>query len=79
MIEIRELTKRYGRTKVLTDFSLSVADGESVALWGPNGAGKTTVVRCLLGLVSYEGTIELDGHKLRYAAPSGHHYWTKKW
>ncbi len=61
MIEIRALTKRYGRNEVLSDFSLSVARGESVALWGPNGAGKTTVVRCLLGLVGYDGTIELDG------------------
>ncbi len=65
MIEIRDLTKRYGRTEVLSDFSLSVADGESVALWGPNGADKTTVVRCLLGLVSYDGTIQLGGLDVR--------------
>ena len=51
MIEIRELTKRYGDHTVVTDFSLIVGDGESVALWGPNGAGKTTVVRSILGLV----------------------------
>ena len=61
MIEIRGLTKRYRRNEVLSDFSMSVARGESVALWGPNGAGKTTVVRCLLGLVGYDGIIELDG------------------
>lgn len=61
MIDIGALTKRYGRNEVLSDFSLSVASGESVALWGPNGAGKTTVVRCLLGLIGYDGTIELDG------------------
>ena len=40
---------------------LSVAAGDSVALWGPNGAGKTTVIRCLLGLVSYEGEITVTG------------------
>lgn len=61
MIEIRKLTKRYGRTEVLTDFTLSVAASESVALWGPNGAGKSTVVKCLLGLVGYDGLIEVDG------------------
>ncbi|MDJ0952906.1 MAG: ABC transporter ATP-binding protein [Acidimicrobiia bacterium] len=65
MIEIEELTKAYGRNEVLAGFSLSVAEGESVALWGPNGAGKTTVVRCLLGLVGYEGTIKLDGVDVR--------------
>lgn len=61
MIEIQHLTKRYGRTEVVKDFSLSISEGESVALWGPNGAGKTTVVRCILGLVRYDGTIEIDG------------------
>ncbi|HHC09135.1 MAG TPA: ABC transporter ATP-binding protein [Actinobacteria bacterium] len=61
MIEIRNLTKRYGPVTVVDDFSLEVPAGEAVALWGPNGAGKTTVVRCILGLVDYEGTIVVDG------------------
>ncbi|NIR35840.1 MAG: ABC transporter ATP-binding protein, partial [Actinobacteria bacterium] len=39
--------------------------GESIALWGPNGAGKTTVVRCILGLVSFDGTVEVDGLDVR--------------
>jgi len=61
MIKIDRLTKRYGPVSVVADFSLDVAEGESVALWGPNGAGKTTIVRCVLGLLSYEGRIEVDG------------------
>lgn len=61
MITMNHLTKRYGKTPVVSDFNLEIAQGESVALWGPNGAGKTTVVRCLLGLVSYEGTITVNG------------------
>ncbi len=61
MIEIQHLTKRYGPTEVVSDFTLDITAGESVALWGPNGAGKTTVVRCILGLVTYEGTIAVDG------------------
>jgi ABC-type multidrug transport system ATPase subunit len=60
MIAITDLTKRYGKIAVVDDFNLSIAQGESIALWGPNGAGKTTVVRCLLGLVSYEGTITVN-------------------
>jgi len=65
MIEIRNLTKRYGSTEVVKDFSLSIPEGESVALWGPNGAGKTTVVRCILGLVAYDGSIEVAGFDAR--------------
>lgn len=61
MIEIRGLTKSYRDLVVVDDFDLSVATGDSVALWGPNGAGKTTVIRCILGLVSYDGTIEIAG------------------
>jgi ABC-type multidrug transport system ATPase subunit len=61
MITIERLTKRYGRATVVSDFSVDIADGESIALWGPNGAGKTTVVRCILGLVRYEGTIIIGG------------------
>ena len=61
MIAIHDLTKRYRSNVVVSDFSLEVAAGESVALWGPNGAGKTTVIRCILGLVGYDGTIEVGG------------------
>lgn len=61
MITIEHLTKSYGRTEVVSDFSLTIDDGESIALWGPNGAGKTTVVRCLLGLVTYDGEIRVGG------------------
>jgi len=61
MISITNLTKRYGKRAVVSDVSVDIATGESVAFWGPNGAGKTTIVRCILGLVSYEGTIEVDG------------------
>ncbi|MGI9584703.1 MAG: ABC transporter ATP-binding protein [Acidimicrobiia bacterium] len=61
MIHIESITKRYGKTPVVKDFTLDIATGESVALWGPNGAGKTTVVRCILGLVRYDGLITVGG------------------
>ena len=61
MIEISNLTKTYRDKAVVDDFSLTIDQGQSVALWGPNGAGKTTVVRCILGLVTYEGSITVMG------------------
>jgi|TARA_B100001964_G_scaffold20069_1_gene20388 ABC-type multidrug transport system ATPase subunit len=61
VIRVEHLSKAYRRKVVVDDFSFSVEGGEAVALWGPNGAGKTTVIRCLLGLVGYEGLIEVGG------------------
>jgi ABC-type multidrug transport system ATPase subunit len=65
MIRIENLTKRYGKAVVVDDFSVTVPAGEAIALWGPNGAGKTTVVRCLLGLVDFDGTVEIGGRDVR--------------
>lgn len=61
MIDLHNLTKRYGSQIVVDDVSITVERNESVALWGPNGAGKTTIVRCILGMLAYEGTITIDG------------------
>lgn len=65
MIRIEALTKRYGKTVVVDDFSVTVPQGEAIALWGPNGAGKTTVVRCILGLVEFDGVVEVGGLDVR--------------
>lgn len=66
MIRIEHLTKRYGRKQVVSDVSIEIRPGESVALWGPNGAGKTTIIRCILGLVHFEGTVEVGGLDVRH-------------
>ena len=50
MLEVRGLTKRFGEVTAVADFSLAVADGETVALLGPSGCGKTTVLRMIAGL-----------------------------
>jgi ABC-type multidrug transport system ATPase subunit len=65
MIRIEHLTKRYGRAVVVDDFSVTVPRGEAIALWGPNGAGKTTVVRCILGLVEFDGMVQVGGLDVR--------------
>ncbi|HEY7428662.1 MAG TPA: ABC transporter ATP-binding protein, partial [Gemmataceae bacterium] len=55
------LTKRFGSLLAVADLSFEMRLGECVALWGPNGAGKTTILKCLLGLVPFEGTAQVQG------------------
>lgn len=50
-IELRGLTKNYGRHRGVTDLSLTVERGEIFGFLGPNGAGKSTTIRCLLGML----------------------------
>ena len=49
-IELRQVSKRFGSVSAVEDVSLTVADGELVALLGPSGGGKTTVLRMIAGL-----------------------------
>lgn len=67
MIEVRNLTKQFGRFTAVDDLSFTVGAGEAVALWGANGAGKTTAVRCLLNLFPFEGEILVNGLDARRA------------
>jgi len=55
VVEIRGLTKSFGRTKALDGLDLSVAPGEIAGFLGPNGAGKSTTIRILLGLLRADG------------------------
>ncbi len=50
-LEVRNLTKRFGKTLAVDDLSFSVEAGRVTGFLGPNGAGKTTTMRALLGLV----------------------------
>lgn len=50
LISIKNVSKKFGRQKVLDDISLEFTDGKSIALIGPNGSGKTTLIKSILGL-----------------------------
>jgi len=65
MIECIDLTKRYGKFIAVDHLTLQVAERSALALWGANGAGKTTVIKCLLGLLRFEGAIRVDGLDVR--------------
>ena len=61
MIEVKNLYKSYGEKGVLSDISLSVSHGQSLAVVGKSGAGKSVLLRCLIGLVKPDnGTIYVD-------------------
>lgn len=63
MLEVSNLTKRYGRTLAVDDLDLVTRSGEVLALLGPNGAGKTTTIRCVTGLARpTSGSIRIAGH-----------------
>lgn len=65
MLQLKEVKKVYGLKKqALTDVDLSIGPGEIVGLFGENGAGKTTLMKCILGYLSYNGEITLDGQPI---------------
>ena len=69
MIEFQNVSFSYEKGRpVIRDLSFAVAEGESVGLIGANGAGKSTVMKLLLGLVSGEGRILVDGTELSKAS-----------
>ena len=69
MLEIKSL-KKYchgplGGVEALSGVDLEIGQGEIIGLFGENGAGKTTLLKSILGLISYEGEILLDGERIR--------------
>ncbi len=66
MIEIKHITKHFGKFKALDDLNLSLQQGESIALIGPNGCGKTTLIKSILGMVLPEkGEIIFEGKNIK--------------
>ena len=65
ILEVENVSKSYGKLKVLDNVSFNISQGEYVALIGKNGAGKTTLLNLLLGLTNPDsGSIEFFGKKI---------------
>lgn len=57
MIEIENLSKKYGDLTVYENFKLSIEEGKILTILGESGSGKTTLLNCIAGLTEYEGSI----------------------
>ena len=64
LLELTEVDARYGQVRALHGLSLTVDEGEVVALLGANGAGKTTTLRAISGSVARDGALVFDGKAL---------------
>jgi branched-chain amino acid transport system ATP-binding protein len=70
LLQIRNLRAGYGEATVIRDLSLSLAEGESLALLGRNGTGKTTLLDSIIGVTRrFSGTVHLGGVDLTTASP----------
>ncbi len=70
MLEVSNLTSKYGRAQILNGMSLSLGEHEVVALLGRNGAGKSTTMKCIMGLVTTKaGEVRYDGRSLMKLPP----------
>ena len=69
LLELREVDARYGEIHALHGVTLSVGEGDFVAILGANGAGKTTTLRAISGTVRTTGEIFFDGQKVFRRTP----------
>ena len=62
VLEVSQVTKKFGGLTAVSDFKLSLEDGELVGLIGPNGSGKTTVFNLITGMYTpTSGVVRLSG------------------
>jgi branched-chain amino acid transport system ATP-binding protein len=64
LLELTDVHARYGQVRALHGVTLTVDEGEIVALLGANGAGKTTTLRAISGMVARDGSVRFDGAAL---------------
>ena len=61
MLIVNGVTKKYGKFLANDNINFQVNDGEIAILLGPNGAGKSTIIKCICGLLRFQGDISIDG------------------
>jgi branched-chain amino acid transport system ATP-binding protein len=69
LLELRGVEARYGQLRALHGVTLTVEEGDFVAILGANGAGKTTTLRAISGTVKTSGDVLFDGQKLFRRTP----------
>ena len=74
LVELKNVTKRYGDRVILDDITVGVAGGQTVALIGPSGGGKSTLLRCINGLHAFDrGEVRVGPHRLQAPAAGARH------
>ena len=61
MLEVKNVTKRYGKNVACNDVSFTLEPGSLTVLLGPNGAGKSTIIKSIIGFLKYDGSITING------------------
>ena len=61
MLEVKNVTKRYGKNTACNDVSFTLEPGTLTVLLGPNGAGKSTIIKSIIGFLKYQGEITVNG------------------
>ncbi len=67
LMEIKNITKRFGKFEALTNVSLTIPKGRIIGLLGKNGAGKSTLMRSILGFLKYDGEIYFKGKLIKHS------------
>lgn len=62
MLEVKNVTKRYGKVTACDNVSFELDDGSVTVLLGPNGAGKSTIMKAIMGFLKYDGEITIAGY-----------------
>ena len=62
LISVNHVTKKYGKLTANNDISFDIQNGEIAVLLGPNGAGKSTIIKCITGLLRFDGEILIDSN-----------------
>ena len=71
MLELKNITKRFGKKTIIDKLNLQVADGEILCIVGESGGGKTTLLRCISGLEKIDqGQLLIDGQTFDPSSPA---------